>query len=367
MARLLNAYQSPVQDIGHSLATAIFGDPAAAAKQRDMMAQAALRDAQTEEARAHGTLYTRHGEGVGIQNNAAQRLPDLIAGMQPRPAPPMVAAVPDGSNLEGAFDSSVGPQAQAETPEAAMHRGLPAFLAAMGQMNGDKIDPRQIMGTYGAFMGGDELARRGMVAQGSTPGENFAITPQRADAISARDANFELSKGVAVARANHATDIPVAGIQASAARYGDDRRLEGTRYTVDHRPEPRDPVAKPPRLIGKKATDDLDGLIDDYEEAHHVSITGPTRASVLGKAITAYQQTGNMKTAIAQATALLSVDEQGAGDRDEHGDGPPLRGARKAADGNWYIQTGLNPDGSPAYSRVGEPAAKWQLPKVTNW
>lgn len=356
---------NPGEAIGGALATAIFGDPALRAKQQQMQSEMELRQAQADMARQHGAYYGAQTAGVGIQNDASQQLPALLQAMTPRPAPPPIE--PDGTNLGAAFDSSVGPQAHGETQEAAIQRGLPALLAAMGQMNGDKIDPRQIMGTYGAFMGGDELARRGMVAQGQSPSENFALTPQRADAISARDANFDLTKSVAVAKTNHATDIPVANIHAGASRYGDDRQIEGTRYTVDHRPAPKPPAPKPPRLIGKKATNDLNDLISEYEKAHHVSITGPTRASVLAKAVTAYQQTGNMETAIAQATSLLSVDGQDAGDRDQRGEGPPVRGARKAADGNWYVQTGRNADGSLAYSRVGEPAQNWQLPTVTNW
>jgi hypothetical protein len=358
---------NPGSEIGAALGTALFGDPAARAKQQQLQSEMELRRAQADEARAHGTLYGNQADGVRLQTHAAAGLPALFASMTPQPAAPVVAAAPDGSNLESAFDSSVGPQAQPETQEQAIHRGLPGLLAALAQMNGKDVDPRQIMGTYGAFMGGDELARRGIAAQGNSPSENFALTPQRADAISARDANFDLTKSIAVARANHATDIPVANIHAGASRYGNDRQLEGTRYTVDHRPAPQPPAPKPPRLIGAKATDDLNDMIDDFEKAHHVSITGTTRASVLAKAVTAYQQTGNMEAAIAQATGLLSVDGQDAGDRDEHGDGPPVRGAQKAPDGNWYVQTGQNPDGSPAYSRVGEEARNWQLPNVSVW
>jgi len=356
---------NPAEALGSTLATALFGDPAARAKQQEMQSQMALREAQAGQARARGELYGAQTTGVGIQNSAAQGLPGLIANMAPRPAAPMVAAAPDGGNLEAAFDSSVGPAAHAETQQAAIHRGLPELLAAMGQMNGAKIDPRQLMGTYGAFMGGDELARRGMVAQGQNPSENFALTPQRADAISARDAVEEDRKAFGVARINHATDIPVANIQAGAKRYGDDRQLEGTRYRVDHRPAPQPTADKPPRLIGKKATDDLDDLISEYEKAHHVSITGPTRDSVLAKAVTAYKQNGNMKAAIAQATAHLSVYGQDAGDRDEHGKGPPIQGARQAPDGNWYVQTGRNPDGSLTYSRVDEPKTNWRLPSIS--
>lgn len=473
---------SPATDIAHSIATAWFGDPALAAKQRDIQAQAALREAQMREAEAHGGLYTEQARGVRGQNNAADQLPALSAAMFTPPPAPRQPSLSDPD-----FVSAAGPSTpyHAPTQQDVLRQNLPAFVAALSQMQGDKVSPSETMGTLAAFMGDDELARRGLVAQRATPGENFALTPQRADAISARDAAEAQTSAFGVARINHANDIPVANIQAGAARYGDDRRLEGTKYTVDNRDGgatrgqrnnnpgnleygafarslgatgsdgrfavfptydagvaaqeallkggsyygaglrtidailsryappgenpttaygdyvarvtgiPRNRPLRPeevstvaaamrqfesgggtgavlktekeqatadkwrlggggakPTMVSKATTDKLTDMIGKFEDAHKVTLSAATRESVLSQAVTAYQQSGNLVDAIARATARLSVNGQDARDRDAKGNGPPARGARQAPDGNWYVQTGRNQDGSPAYSKV---------------
>ena len=215
----------PTAQITSSLARAILGDPRARAQQQQLQAQMDERRAQAEESRAHAGLYTSQTEGQGIQNNAGRSLPELIAGLNPRLAPPQVALDQDNpseGNFNAAFDTSIGPGTIDETPDAAMRRGLPAVMAAMGQMQGDKIDPRQVIGTLASFLGGDEMARRGLVAQGHSPTADFAITPERADTIAANEA---------VAKQKQAWGV--AGIQAGASRYGSDQKLVGTKYSAD--------------------------------------------------------------------------------------------------------------------------------------
>ena len=69
-----------------------------------------------------------------------------------------------------------------------------------------------------APLGGDELARRGMVAQGNTPGEEFAITSGRADAIREDEQPSDLQQAFGVADINHRNDMPIANIKAATSR-----------------------------------------------------------------------------------------------------------------------------------------------------
>ena len=249
MARSQNFFYQgdPTAQITSSLARAVLGDPQARAQQQQLQAQMDERRAQAEESRAHAGLYSSQTEGQGIQNNAGRSLPELIAGMNPRLAPPQVALDQDNpseGNFNAAFDTSIGPGTIDETPDAAFRRGLPAVVAAMGQMQGDKIDPRQVVGTLASFFGGDEMARRGLVAQGHSPTADFAITPERADTIAANEAGAKQKQawGVADRQASasrYGSDQRLVGTKysadsgASASRYGADRRYEGTTYTAD--------------------------------------------------------------------------------------------------------------------------------------
>jgi hypothetical protein len=230
------------QTLGATLGRALFGDPEAAAQLALRKAQADTYAANAEESRAHAGLYGSQTQGVDIQNHAAEGLPGLIASMfQHAPAAPAAAAPaapvdPLAPLPDAPAAASYGPGFDMDT----MRAGLPAAIAAMAQMQGDKVDPRQVMGSLAAFMGGDELARRGMAAQGQSPSKDFAITPERADDIAQQgyDADYKKSTQVAtinhandlavarenhasdipVARINHENDIPVANINASAKR-----------------------------------------------------------------------------------------------------------------------------------------------------
>lgn len=192
MARGFSPYYS--QDgqlgatIGASLGKALFGDPEAAAKLAMQRAQLNNYNAQAEEAKAHAGLYTGQAEGVGIQNGASRSLPDLIASMftQPEATAPVDPAGTSTPYYSGGFDP------------VALRAGLPAAMAAMAQMKGDKVDPNAIIGGLTAMLGDDEFARRGMVAQGHTPGKDFALTPERADDISGRDAGETLRQALSL-------------------------------------------------------------------------------------------------------------------------------------------------------------------------
>ena len=213
------AYRDPTAEIGNALVRAILGDPAMAAAQRQQQSGMDLREAQAAMARSHGGLYDSQTEGVDQQNMAARGMPGFFQAMYAAP-PPMPSL--DDPN----FVQDAGPSAPLPTRDDIFRAGLPAFLGNAAIMQGDKIDPRALIGTAASFGGGDEMARRGLIAQGHTPGENFAITPGRADEISARDAGEDRTTkfGVAdigrrsafdVATVNNRDDVPVANINAA--------------------------------------------------------------------------------------------------------------------------------------------------------
>lgn len=213
-------YRNPLEDIGPSLVRAILGDPAMAAAQRQQQSEMDLREAQAAMARSHGGLYDSQTTGVDQQNAAAQGMPGFFRAMY-APPPPMPSL--DDPN----FVQDAGPSAPIPTRDEIFRAGLPAFLGNAAIMQGDKIDPRALIGTAASFGGGDEMARRGLIAQGHTPTKDFAITPGRADEISARDAGEDRTTkfGVAdigrksafdVATVNNRDDVPVANIRAGA-------------------------------------------------------------------------------------------------------------------------------------------------------
>ncbi len=161
---------------------------------------------------AHARVYGAQADGVGIQNGAARSLPEMFASLLPqaRPEPP--------PTLDGFLSPDhqlPGPQ---EAPDEAFRRGLPAVIAALAQAQGDKVDTSETIGGLASFLGGDELARRGLIAQGHTPTEDFAVTPDRADEIAGNKASAALRQALGVAGINHSNDIPVANIRAGSVR-----------------------------------------------------------------------------------------------------------------------------------------------------
>lgn len=204
--------------LGQSLGRALFGDPELAAQQAERQAKLDYYGAQSEEARAHAGLYGKQGEGVGIQNAASLNLPALIASLVQGPQFQGTGINPNAP-VPGADPLAALPEAPAAAdPMEAMRVGMPAVIAALAQMKGEGVDMGDTVGSLAAFLGNDEFARRGMVAQGQTPGKEFALTADRADAIAAQGHDADYRKSTDVASINHATDIPVANIKAGADR-----------------------------------------------------------------------------------------------------------------------------------------------------
>lgn len=207
-------------DLGQSLGTALFGNPQAAAALAYRKAQMANLAATAGEANAHAGLYTEQTAGEHNKNVASGTLPDLIRGMfatTPQPTPqatpndppaPLPDAQPPAGNVT--FD----PQT--------FRNGLPGLMGALAQAQGDKLNPNKIIGGLSAFMGDDEFARRGMVGDGVTPGKDFALTPQRADDIAARDAAAKLTQADSVANIQSKTQMRGQDVSASTQRRGQD-------------------------------------------------------------------------------------------------------------------------------------------------
>lgn len=210
-------YQNPAGAIAQSMGRALFGDPAAHDAQAKTQSELALRQAQADEATAHGGLYTSQTAGQDTRNTARAGLPGLFEEFvrSQQPAPPPMAA-------PGTDPPSALPDAPpAADPHVAGQMALAHIIAALGQTD-DNPDPGKVMGSLGAFLGGDELARRGMVAQGHTPGKEFAITLERADVIRNDEQGAAFDRATGVAGINHANDIPIANIRATTARRGQD-------------------------------------------------------------------------------------------------------------------------------------------------
>ncbi len=188
-------YQDPTAEIGYNLGRALFGDPEAAAKQAAQAAQMDQHRAAAEADRQHARLYGSQADGQGAQNTASAGLPELMASFAPMPG---------------------------ETTDQAFRRGLPGLVARIGQAQGDKINTSETIGSLASFLGGDEMARRGMVAQGHSPSADFAITPERADAIAGNDALAKLKQA-----------LGVADVRADATRYAVDERSAAAKYRSD--------------------------------------------------------------------------------------------------------------------------------------
>ncbi|GGD58723.1 hypothetical protein [Croceicoccus mobilis] len=259
MPRTQNFYyqRTPTTQVAGSLAKALFGDPAARAAQAQRDAELEQMQARARASNAQAELYSSQEQGQAQQNAAAASLPELMARMgtaEPQPAaapapqmgfadwlgggatlPATAAAAPPVENDLLAGTPMAGPVEQPAAQPVGMQASLPQVLAQMAIMNGEGVDPRQIIGTYAAMLGNDEMARRSLVVQGKTPGENFALTAGRADDISARDAAEDYRKSTGVATINHANDIPVANIRAGATRDAASIRASATRDVANIR------------------------------------------------------------------------------------------------------------------------------------
>lgn len=187
-------------DLGSSLATALFGNPELAARQRQAQADAELRRAQTEEATQHGNYYQTQADAGTITNNANRGLPETFAGFAPQPVPP--TPLPGAGALGRPDVLHVDPQQ--------FRANLPGLFAQLIQ-GGHAAQVDGISRALGAFSGDDGLARAGLIAGGASPTKDFAITSDRADQIAAN-----------TAAQDRKTKFGVADIAAGASRYGAD-------------------------------------------------------------------------------------------------------------------------------------------------
>jgi hypothetical protein len=260
MARASNFYYAGDQQLGSSLGKtlgrALFGDPEAAAQLALRQAQMRNYDASASEATSHAGLYDAQTEGVGIQNTAAKGLPGFISSLFPTAAPPQPAAPVDPlAPLPDAAPASAAPAVTFD-PQT-FRNGLPALMAAMAQMQGDKVDPNHVIGGLAAMMGSDEFARRGMVAEGHTPGKDFALTPERADEIAQDGYTADFNKGTTVAKINHYNDIPVENIRSGDRRYAADVGYKGRVYAADASAGARRDVAALGKTVGFSLVSDV--------------------------------------------------------------------------------------------------------------
>ena len=221
-------YQSPMASITQSLGKALFGDPVAHDAQLKAQSEAALREAQTGEATAHGGLYDSQSEGQRYQNTSAARQPaDLEAWARSQfpSASPLATTIASTSAdrlapLPEAVAPTAPPAAPSEDPHVAGAVALSRVIASMTGAQGDKVDVPKTMSTLAAFLGGpnaDTLGRGALIAGGHTPGKEFATDSTRADVIRNDEQASSLAQAMGVARTNHATDIPVANIRARSA------------------------------------------------------------------------------------------------------------------------------------------------------
>lgn len=234
---------------GASLGRALFGDTGMAAAQQKAQSEAALRQAQAGEATAHGDYYNAQRTGQEGQNTAASSLAGLIAGLTP-PAPMPVAQPSDPLAARNDEPPPVD-------RDAYFKSHINPVISALAGMKGDKVDLSQVIGSLGAYGGGDETARRALVAQGHSPTADFAITPDRADTIAATDATAKMRSALGVATANHASDIPTANIQARSHIAGEQIQAGASRYGHDQT-----------RIASEYATDNKDG------GGRHVALDG---------------------------------------------------------------------------------------------
>lgn len=227
--RQVNPYASPYPTdptfaiIGEGLGRALFGDPVARQAQQQAEAERQVALARATQARSAAGYDDARTAGVKQQIEASDFVKLLTEGFA---APPPVQDMSTGGSLADVV-SSLGagagmeeqgilppPPVVAPTADDQLRTITPKLLGALARMQGDKVDPNAVVGGLAAFLGSDEFARRGLIAQGKTPGEEFALTADRADDIRSQGYGAEYKKATDVATINNASDIPVAEIRA---------------------------------------------------------------------------------------------------------------------------------------------------------
>jgi len=249
MARFENPFRSspyPTDPtwgaLGQNLVTALFGDPTAA---REKQAEEAKIDALLAGANAdreRGGYYHAQAMGETQKYEGREGVGGIIANLIRASSAPMALSPAGGADgdwtarllpdLEAASRQELGlppgpiiatppvPMPTATNDVDAFREGLPALLGAL--IRGDVDQPDEVVRAVSAFAGGDELARRGLVGAGDTPGEWFAITPERRDAIARQGYDAEYRKAVDVENIQSGDRRYDTDVDASTARRGQD-------------------------------------------------------------------------------------------------------------------------------------------------
>lgn len=222
-----NPYASPYptdpsfEMIGEGLSRALFGDPVAREAQQQAKADREFAMARARQARSAAGYDDARTRGVNLQTDASINFAQKLAeGFAPIPDMSTGGSLDDislslGKGVALEEQGILPPPPPVPLSNDERIRGLaPALFGYAAQMQGDKVDPNGVIGGLAALLGSDEFARRGMVAQGKTPGEEFALTADRADDIRAQKFGADYKKATDVATINNRDDIPVAQIRA---------------------------------------------------------------------------------------------------------------------------------------------------------
>lgn len=220
--------------IGQSLGRALFGNPQAAMKQQLIRSQMAEQAAQAAEAYSRSAQADEDTRGARIGNDARASLPQQISGMfLHTPAAPAAPADP----LAPLPDASAAPAptapANVQFDPQTFRNGLPAVVAAMAQAEGKDVKPGEVLNALTAYEGNDEFARRGLVADGRTPGKDFALTPERADQIAQAGYNADLNKATTVEGMRGAVTERGQDLQHLDRRYATNTESGDRRYAAD--------------------------------------------------------------------------------------------------------------------------------------
>jgi hypothetical protein len=233
MARAQNFFYRGDADLpavaGASLGRALFGDPTMAAAQQKAQSEAALRAAQTGEATAHGSLYGSQDLQQQQETAGSRQSAGAVSSFFPEPVAPPAPEVGIPGGPQPAASSA--PQPDAFHSRAGLGNLISGLLLAQGKTA--KIG--DVAGALSAFTGTDAEQRAGLIAQGHTPGKEFAGTSDRADQIAATEAADGLHKALGVANIAAAAHVAGENISAGASRYGSDQRLRGENYATDSR------------------------------------------------------------------------------------------------------------------------------------
>ena len=295
----------PTPDYGGavaSLGTALFGNRQAAIQQQLMRAQMANYTADAAQ---------RQGDAADAKTAAEGALPGAFSGAYgTTPATAPSYGAPDASGVMAITPASPGGQRVVDPV------GLAHLLATLAQTG--VADPKGYVGALGAFAGGDSDARRALVAQGQTPGENFALDIPRAQQIAATKEAADTARQVAVAdttgnrslqgkKVEAGATVQSAGIHAGAERYGADVGASTllANNTADNAQRDRAVDAKATGKVPQFSPSQL-GNMDKEIQAQAPGLEDPAlKTSVRTRAIDLARRSGNPASAVKQALGEL--------------------------------------------------------------